>query len=527
MSYRSHFLALPQYLTPALAAALLSTLSTLIIISLSGSINADATQYLIAADTFKVSGWDAAEEIYPRPFYSVLIGGLSQITHTSSFVSAQLLDISLLALLGYAFVKVIQALGGDRRAQWIGACLIVLLPTLADYRDYLIRDFGYWAFMLLALNALIRFQANARLLQAGQWCAYSGIAMLFRPEAVLLLVLVPTALLLPSPQSLVLRLKLTAKLYGLLLAGLLIALAIGLSTGLQLQDKFIELALSPLLEQANQLAISLPKYTQVMASEILNRHSEEHAALSVSLVLSGIFVATLLSALTPIIVFLGLYLWKKGQLRWPRNTPYLMMHIVLAGILINFLLFKHFMQARYMLLTALLLLIPLCIGLSREYDNIARSKVKKGLLFTLAMLVLLDNHISTSSHEHDQDSLAWLQQHSSQDDWIYTNDHQLAYFSGLTFDWNDILYAKRRLEKTPASRLYGYDFVALNVGRKDAKIQAYAETLSALNYHQRAKFSNNRGDQIIIFESPDAHRQRESDQWQSAHKQAFHNPNRG
>lgn len=521
---QSRLAPLFQYISPAIACALFSALSTFIIVALSGSINADATQYLIAADTFKLYGWDEAENIYSRPFYPALIGTISEITHTSSFFSAHLLNIGLLALLGYAFVHAIKNLGGDNRAQWIGAVVLIIFPTLSDYRDYLVRDFGYWAFMLLGFSALVRYQTTSRLIQAGQWYVYTGLATLFRPEAALLLVFVPLALLLPSSQPPRVRLKQTVSVYGLLTLSLLVGLGVTMAAGLQITLKDFELAISPILEEVNSLTESLPQYAHTMATEILNRHSKEHAALGLALVLAGVFFATLLSALTPVIVLVSVYLWKRDQLRWPRNTPYLTMHLILAAILIGFLLAQQFLQARYMLLTALLLLIPFCIGLSKEFENITRQPFKKWIFLTITAVILLDNHISLNNHDHEKDSLTWLKEHSTQDDWIYTNDHQLAYFSNLNFNWPDILFAKRHLLDVKSSALKPYNFIAINIGRKDKRMLAFADSLSKNAFIKRASFSNNRGDQVIIFESPEALEHRDSLKRQSSQSKAFRTP---
>lgn len=187
--------------SPAGAAAFLSAVSAIITIALANSINADATFYLIIADAYKAGGLAATTELYDRPFYSILIGLLSETSSLSSYQAANILNTGLFALLGFAFVRLVQSLEGSKRAQWLAALTIIAFPTLANYRDYLIKDFGYWAFMTLSISEFLFFQNRKAVRHLALWLLFGLLAVAFRPEGLFIIAVLPMALLFTARQE--------------------------------------------------------------------------------------------------------------------------------------------------------------------------------------------------------------------------------------------------------------------------------------------------------------------------------------
>src|SRR5688572_18711600 len=117
-------------------------------------VNNDGIVYLAAAEAFARDGFAAARAIHGWPFYSILISGVAAFLRVEAETAAHLTGACLLAVAAVAFVAGARALGGDRRVQWLAAAIVLCHPWLNRSRALVVRDFGVWAFGLLALVLL-------------------------------------------------------------------------------------------------------------------------------------------------------------------------------------------------------------------------------------------------------------------------------------------------------------------------------------------------------------------------------------
>src|SRR5207245_2428363 len=142
--------------------------------------------------------------------------------------AANLIDSALLALASAAFVRLVRQLSADRRAQWLATFVILSHPGLNRFRTVLVRDFGLWAFGLLALGELIRFGGRRDAWTALSWTLLGMSTLVFRPEAAPLFVAGPLTMLVgPGPWRE--RVRLAVRL-----AAFPLALALGAAAWLRL-----------------------------------------------------------------------------------------------------------------------------------------------------------------------------------------------------------------------------------------------------------------------------------------------------
>jgi hypothetical protein len=161
-------------------AAILSLMTLFIAVNTQAPINNDGILYLHTAEAFVNSGWQEAMKHYNWPFYSIFIAWLSKLTHLSFENSTYVLN------------------AGSRFVQFLGALIILSHPQLHHYQHYIVRGFGYWAFSLLALLHFIRFYKYLKWRHALGWGIFISIAILFRPEGLVLCCFGPLVLLFRS-----------------------------------------------------------------------------------------------------------------------------------------------------------------------------------------------------------------------------------------------------------------------------------------------------------------------------------------
>ena len=173
------------------SVAIFSGLLSLYRTSTRDLINGDGILYIDVARAFLDKGIGAAIDVYHWPFYGILIGLVHKLTGLSFENSASFLNTLLLMLACAVFVRIYEEISGKEARIWVAALLILVLPVLNDYRDFVIRGHGFWAFMLIALYCFIQYSRSPDLKSALKWQLSLLIAILFRVEGIAFLVLAP------------------------------------------------------------------------------------------------------------------------------------------------------------------------------------------------------------------------------------------------------------------------------------------------------------------------------------------------
>src|SRR5690606_10552318 len=127
------FMRLSPVRTAFIASIFISFVASLSVVT----IGKDAALYLDTALTFTEFGWQAAYQQFNWPWFSILLGGLHQLTH----IPLELLAYGVCALFmagTCALLVKLSASGVPGLGWW--ACLVVLsVPAFNDFRGEILR----------------------------------------------------------------------------------------------------------------------------------------------------------------------------------------------------------------------------------------------------------------------------------------------------------------------------------------------------------------------------------------------------
>lgn len=425
-----------------LGSLLLSVLAVL----LNDLPNNDAYTYARSAEIALDQGLLAAFAHYQWAHFPLMMAAVHSLSGLSLFASAHLLNALLFALLSVSFVNIVAQLTPSRRVIWLAVVCILSYPHLNEFRAYIVRDIGYLAFCLLAVYYLIVFAGSLRL-RFGLYFMLSCLAAsLFRPEALLFLLLTPIAVLVPA-QSLVnlrqrafLRLQCLSVLTLLLVGGLFALVALDVSAQLQV---FLQIYQPFVSNLAPLFGAEVPALEQVVfgdyAAQYVGNYTRYFLAAGLVAVLLACVIESLGLAVAPLLIYGAL----RRFLRLPQPGLAVVVSwlLVAALILLLFVLVTRFVTTRYTLLLCLLLLVfvPFIVDRGWRY---ALSLQRRGFMRWAVFLLLLsvvDAHVSLgASKQHLDEASAWINSATRPDAALLTNEIHIAYQSGRVQDYDEV-----------------------------------------------------------------------------------------
>ena len=219
----------------AVAASLLLSVYAGITVSIP---NDDAFVYVRTAEIFQRQGIGAAFDHFAWAGYSVLIG-LTAAAGLELITAAYLLNGLFYAILTYAFVSICREFSEDRRLLAFAVLTILLFPEINEYRFQILRDSGFWAFSLLGVWWLIRYGAEGSWKFCLYFCGAMLLAAIFRPEAILYLLLAPLCLLFDHRHERAERYLLCGRVLTVAAGVLLLFFLAGLALNLDLLQQMI------------------------------------------------------------------------------------------------------------------------------------------------------------------------------------------------------------------------------------------------------------------------------------------------
>jgi hypothetical protein len=232
---------------PRLLAIASSLLAAALVFAQGTPVNNDAYTYVRVAELFLHDGIGAAFAHYPWASYSALFAHLI-LFGLDLFSAGLVINALFYALIAAAFVGLVSTL----TTQWsprertgallFAAAVICLYPQLNEYRTMLLRDVGFWAFTLLALQQLIGVarasEASAFWRSAVAFVLSLGAALLFRVEALAYLLLSPCLFFVLRDSQGTRRLGDAARLFALILFVAALAAVMAALAGLDLLGLF-------------------------------------------------------------------------------------------------------------------------------------------------------------------------------------------------------------------------------------------------------------------------------------------------
>jgi len=489
-----------HYIRPI--AAILSLITLFIAVNTQNPINNDGILYLQTAEAFVNSGWQKTMKHFNWPFYSILIAWLSQIAHLSFENSTYVLNAVLLVIIVTSFIALIEELGGSRFVQFLGALIILSHPQLHHYQHYIVRGFGYWAFSLLALLNFIRFFKYLKWQHALGWGIFISIAILFRPEGLVICCLGPLVLLFRSGTTPWNKLGNTLKAYSFNI----IAISIIIAWWLIMPNRTIaQLGRFRHWDQLQHglilLSTNINEKAAIISQTVLHDYSRDWGLTMVISGLTGIYLYKLVATLWPVHTLLF------GHAFWKRLMPadkgikkviiyFSILNLVIPAI---FLGQQFFISHRFLMPAILLLLLWTPFSLHHILQKWLDKKTvfKNNFVFPILSLAFLIMFIyafipPNQSKAYITIAGTWLKQNMPQQSKLYTNNFRLSYYSGKKFMEWDVS------DNLIIPEWSSDDFVALKTKQKH--YEKIKNTLSSLKLKPGKIFANKEGNMIAVFE---------------------------
>lgn len=419
----------------AIAISLLLSLSAFLFPQIP---NDDAYVYFRTAELFLSDGFAAANSHYGWPAYSILIALVSKLGLTLH-TSALLLNTLFFMMLTWTFVSIIMILSESKLVIMLGAATILLYPELNEFRFLVIRDVGFWALLLIAVWQLLCYQLRPTVGRALAIAIALLCAATLRIEALIYLAVTPLLTLIPSESESAsagrARLLLPALVFGSALAALILLALLGINV-LAMAGEFLA-RYAPFIENLFGGDSDLSQQLSDSHGDLV---SSESSLLSSLIVL----VSTLVTGIS------GAYFWMLtfGAIKhyWPdrKSMPKeLLVWIIINGLIaLGFLFLTGFLTSRYVMVLCLIVatqvpfVVASIIGNAQGTANETRIRYALILFF---IFCFFDAYISFGrSRDYLIDAADYVAVHSQSGQTLLTNNHSIAYASGLVSDYDAV-----------------------------------------------------------------------------------------
>ena len=415
-----------DYVGPVWGAFCGSILLSLIAVFGAVTPNNDGMLYVEAARVFQESGLAAAREVFDWVFLPVLISVVSSLSGLEASTAAYV--ISALFLAGVCSLLVACAREQFPDAGWAACAVVLAIPALNNYRDYIIREFGAWFFVVLALWLALRWIRTRgwglALLAQGSIC----VAALFRLECLIFLAAFPLwQLRSVREDGGVRRLALMSAmpLVGALSLGALLMSGVG-----GLSERLIyQLSALDLFSKDSDFG----RAVDLFSDSVLNRYSADEATTILLFGLLSIIPVKLLSNLG---VFVLPAFSAAGRLRprdlcSERSSLWAIAFVLYALVLSVFVLKQFFLTSRYVAPLAIFLVPFVSLGALSLYRRLPRYR---WVLVVSVVLLALANVISTSPPKTRYlDAADWLRQQNLEESRVYLEPREVAHLVGWSF----------------------------------------------------------------------------------------------
>lgn len=463
----------------------------------------DSSLYIFTAQTFLDHGLEAAVETYKWPFLSIFIAAIHSITGFSLIFSGHALIAFIYAAITCTFISLTRDLGGSNRTLVLALLVIIIFPTLNDYRSYITRDAGFWLFTLLSLQQLLRFAIRNHLKHALGWLLFTIVAIGFRTEAIFFTALGPIALL--SDRQLIFkdRIKKTSFIFCLLGCVAVVAFSVIFSTP-ELSAKFrVVMELLHLDTFFQKILLQFNNNLNQFSAIIKNKH---FVADSPIIFISGLIMLvpyTILHALTvPYLIFLC---WpdRKKISSFARQRVYLLTYFVgIVSYLTLFSFKKYFLTDRYVLAATLILMlaVPFYIEAAWKQQQNSHRKFswKKLIIILLLLYPALDSLISSGgSKQYIASATNWVKNNKPVNSHLLTNQKHIAVLGANCL--HDC-FAKSLPELRQKANSKMFDLIVVRVRHKEKEEAKKITSLTASGDWILVKsFSNEKEDKVLIL----------------------------
>lgn len=407
--------------------------------------NADAYTYVRTAEIFLGEGIVAAYQYYSWATYSILIGAVSWLG-IDFFSAGLLINAFFYAILVFSFISIVREINNSEPLLLISTLCILVYPQLNEYRDFIIRDVGFWGLSLFALWQYLMYARTQLSKHALLYCGALLLASTFRVEALAYLIFTPFSLFIDSRLEPAIRKKLFFKLAAMLLSTAVLLLIILALIGLNMLSLLFDFTSSYEFFMGGRL--TLPDEERALLGSLLfNEHAAEFSREYIEIFFLAGLVAILLANLFNaiggpylIVLLVGFY-ERKIRLERCIAVPVIIYLTVNALILIIFLVITRYLSSRYAMLLCLLLALFVPLIIFHILSTVKDSKRKRTQLLIALFLsyCAIDSYYSFGeSKSYVADSIAWIAENTAASSALVTNNHAIAYRSGRIENYDQI-----------------------------------------------------------------------------------------
>lgn len=392
-------------------------------------INSDGIMYLQMAQTFLDGGLEATKEIYDWPFFSILIAGFHNISSLSLQLSATIINCSLFVIFTDALVLISSRLVNNRFQLVTAAILILSFYPINEYRDFIIRDIGYWAFCSVALYHLIKFIQQPKLLTATYWQVAISFATLFRVEGLVFFLALPLYSFFIDKPAKAFK-HYVQLLYLLLSGGVLLSVTVIGQTGIT--SAFGKVASIANYLNPEPILRHMDRSSDIIADRILNQYSYEYSTMILVAGLLYMLIFKLVKAYSFSYIALSIMgIWREKKLFVSSLQPLFIFLILINVFVLSVFLFRHyFISSRYAVMVMigfLLLFLPIIV---QTFEKAWHQKQKWAVSIAAVLIVvsLVDAFAQSNSKSYIRETARWASQHLPAGSLVLTDDQFLHYY---------------------------------------------------------------------------------------------------
>ncbi len=471
-------------LSPVWLTFLASLALSLVAILGVATVGKDAAFYLDIARQVSEQGAGAAQDRFNWPWFVLLLAGSHKYLGLPLEWAAYLWCVFFLAGTCALLVDVVRRRAPQ--AVWWAVLVVLAMPAFNQFRNDILREFGFWFFSVLTLWLALRWQ-----LSGGWWRALAIFpavvaAVLFRLEAVLLL---PALALWQLPGLFCRERRGQAlQLYALLallavLGGLAMAALFSLYGFPASRIVYYANLVNPL-----RLVESFNIFAGQFGDSMTYKYSRDEAGQIVFFGLLAALLIKLIQLLGPFtLLLLDRANWRSlaavvrgfGLFGWAAALYFL--------VLLVFFIQEQFINSRYMSFLNLLV-VPFVAVLLASFAE-RRPRLGRALL-VLALLVMVANVVSLGAKKtHFVDAGRWLAQNTPASAPTYYDDGRIAYYAERGYPASPPL--QQALEQPDA-----FDYLLIEADGDEPWL------LEWLEQHDRrvlARFANRKDDAVLVI----------------------------
>ena len=481
-----------------------------------GWINDDTVLYLESARAFSLGDWKTGCDLFPWPFYALLITALHKLTTFNFQLCAQILNVIFFAISTISFLRIIALAGGNKITLICGALLLFSTTYIVgDVLPMLLRDQGFWACFLTSLVFFIQYYRDQQLKHALGWQVFALLAVLFRIEAAMYIIFLPLSLWFLPETTFIKKSKLffNANFLNISLAVLgLIAMAMyekSLTDFGRLQEIFY--SFSQIKDNFSQL---LATKTHVLATQVLGNFLKDYAWMS--LILTFISISIIKSLTVAGWAALGLVTayWSKIKKLIAKDV-WRNLCVVAALAFINavLIIFKvNLLSGRYVVSFGFILLVFAAFGLQLLVEKWQAKQLTTieeiGLpIVTLVIAVGFSTNIAPkgSNYNYEQQAVTYMQQQKIPNDKVFFVSPRARFYAGAPYTTRGYDYWDYIQTAIKNDSIKQYDYLLLNLKvDEDHKIQLALLQQQLPGYQLEKEFFGykNKKEIIIYKKSP-------------------------